>query len=192
MKWKNLNISIAGRLVILKSVLDRILINWLNLFNIPSMIINKIGIIRRDFIWKGFSHNKEKMHLLKWEMIYKEKREGWIGISSIRYMNISWLAKRWWRHRREYNSLWNKSQWANMENESQIKYCQIHSRYLQLWKVFFQFQISPSLSYSTDIISSERYVMTIQQDYGLTAGGRTSVYYSATLDFLIYASIKMS
>lgn len=59
-KWKNLSVSIAGRLLVLKSVLDNIPIYWLNLFKILSSVIKRIFKIRRDFIWQGLSQNSKK------------------------------------------------------------------------------------------------------------------------------------
>lgn len=83
----------AGRLIILKSVLESIPIYWLNLFKIPSAVIAKIDKIRKDFLWNGSNPNHRKLHLIKWDKVCKDKKIGGLGIASIKWKNLSLLAK---------------------------------------------------------------------------------------------------
>lgn len=63
-QWKNAGSSIAGRLIILKAVLNSIPIYWLNLYKIPATVIKRIDKIRRDFLWNGLDNSNRKMHLI--------------------------------------------------------------------------------------------------------------------------------
>lgn len=107
-KWRNVGTSIAGRLIVLKSVLDSIPIYWLGLYKIPSGVIDRLDKIRRDFIWNGLNSNSSKMHLIKWSTVCSSLGQGGLGISSIKYRNVSLLAKWWWKYRVESDKLWHK------------------------------------------------------------------------------------
>ncbi|KAK1372699.1 hypothetical protein POM88_028892 [Heracleum sosnowskyi] len=48
------------------------------------------------------------MHMLKWDVVCSRKKVGGIGIFSLKRRNIALLAKWWWRHMTEPDSLWNK------------------------------------------------------------------------------------
>lgn len=49
-----------------------------------------------------------KLHLVKWTAIYKPKRQGGLGVSSISLRNSVLLFKWWWRSQHERDSLWNR------------------------------------------------------------------------------------
>lgn len=118
--------NIAGRLVILKAVLDSIPIYWFNLYKVPVTVINKIDKIRRDFLWNGLIQDSNKMHLLSWSKVCMSKSEGGLGITSLKNRNISLLAKWWWRYRKDSNSLWNRillnkyGEWENIDSRSNL------------------------------------------------------------------------
>lgn len=105
-KWKDSGISMAGRLVILKAVLDSMPIYWMNLYKIPTSVINIIEKIRRNFLWKGKNSSTRKLHLINWARICKNKKFGGLGVASIKNRNAALLSKWWWRYRFEDRSLW--------------------------------------------------------------------------------------
>lgn len=103
---KNIGTSIAGRLVILKSVPESIPIYWLNLSKVPNTVISKIDKLRKEFLWNGMNLDHCIIHLVGWNKVCKHKKEGGLGISSIRQRNTALLAKWWWRFKSEPNNLW--------------------------------------------------------------------------------------
>lgn len=98
--WKSINISQAGRVVLLKSTLDSLPSYWLSLFKLPKAVENKIEVMRRKFFW-GFNKTnnleRSKMHLLKWYVVCKPKQYGGLGLTSIRQRNSVLLFKWCWK-----------------------------------------------------------------------------------------------
>ena len=56
-KWKAKNLSYAGRLVLIKSVLLSISIYWSQIIIMPASWIKRINGICRSFLWKGDENN---------------------------------------------------------------------------------------------------------------------------------------
>jgi hypothetical protein len=48
---------------------------------------------------------QKKYHLVKWVKICKSKKKGGLGIKDLREMNVSLLAKWWWKLEQE-DGLW--------------------------------------------------------------------------------------
>lgn len=101
------HISIAGRIVLLKAVLDSIPIYWLNLYKIPVAVINSIERLRRDFFWGHSNGKPKKIHLLHWDRVCASKQHGGHGLSRIKWRNLALLSKWWWRAYSERDSYWN-------------------------------------------------------------------------------------
>jgi len=73
--WKSSCLSRAGRLVLVKSVLNSLPLYYLSLFKVPKKVANDIVRLQRKFLWSG---NKEGryMPLVKWEVVMKHKSKG--------------------------------------------------------------------------------------------------------------------
>ncbi|WOH13938.1 hypothetical protein DCAR_0933451 [Daucus carota subsp. sativus] len=102
------NISMAGRLVLLKAALDSTPVYWLSLYKLPVSVANSIERIRRRFLWGESSETHRKLHLIGWDRICKNKQEGGLGIVPVKQRNDVLLAKWWWRAYQERGSYWNK------------------------------------------------------------------------------------
>lgn len=72
----------------------------MNLYKISSTVINITEKIIRDFLWQGKPNTSSKIHLVKWDKICKHKKNGGIGVNSIR-KHVAFLVKWWWRHKVE-------------------------------------------------------------------------------------------
>lgn len=71
-KWKANTLNQAGRLALVKSVLDSAPIYWMNLHIFPSTVIKHLERIRREFIWGHKSEGGKqvrKLHLTAWNKI---------------------------------------------------------------------------------------------------------------------------
>ena len=55
-------------------------------------VANNIERIERDFLWSGSGHDK-KDHLVSWEVCYKPKNEGGLGLGNLVSKNITLMAK---------------------------------------------------------------------------------------------------
>lgn len=84
----------------------------------PKTILNKIDTIRRRFFWQG-GGTKKKYHLVRWPVICKSKKKGGLGIKDLRKLNVSLLAKWWWKLEQE-DSLWHEIVKAKYLKKSNI------------------------------------------------------------------------
>lgn len=98
--------SIAGRKTLVDSSLNNASIYHMSVYLLPKTTTEALDKIRRTFFSQG-GGAKKKYHLIKWEIIYKSKRKGGLGIKNIRRMNISLLCKWWWKLEKE-EGLWQE------------------------------------------------------------------------------------
>ncbi|KAI3727188.1 hypothetical protein L1987_66999 [Smallanthus sonchifolius] len=105
--WKAKNLSIGGRVVLLRFVLDSLPVYYFSLFKAPDKVINKLEKIRRNFLWGGDGINR-RIHWVKWDTVCSPKSAGGLSLGSLKTVNQSLLAKWWWRFISEGNPLWEK------------------------------------------------------------------------------------
>ncbi|KAK2642952.1 hypothetical protein Ddye_024715 [Dipteronia dyeriana] len=79
----------------------------MSVFSMSVSIAQKIERLKRDFFW-GDGFQKKKIHSIKWEVLYKSKKEGGLGIGSVQCMNEGLLAKWVWRFGVENCPLWKR------------------------------------------------------------------------------------
>lgn len=58
LSWKARHLSIGGRLVLIKAVLENLPIYYLSLYKAPKAVIEKIEAIMRRFLWAGSCNDK--------------------------------------------------------------------------------------------------------------------------------------
>ncbi|GJU54017.1 putative RNA-directed DNA polymerase [Tanacetum coccineum] len=105
--WKNNLLSIGGRLTLVKSVLGSLPLYYLSIFRAPSSIISSIESIRRRFFW-GYKENEKKIVWVQWQKVIADKKDGGLGVGSIKAKNLSLLGKWRWRFLNEKDALWSK------------------------------------------------------------------------------------
>jgi len=105
--WKSSCLSRAGRLILIKLVLNCRPIYYLSLFRLPKKVAKEIIRIQRKFLW---SVNKEGnfMPLVKWEIVQQHKDRGGLGVGDIVVKNSALLFKWWWRYANEEDPLWKR------------------------------------------------------------------------------------
>ena len=64
--------------------------------------------IQRDFLW-GRGNLEKKPHLVKWAMVYTDKKVGGLGVSGLHKLNKALLGKWIWRFTNERNPLWREA-----------------------------------------------------------------------------------
>lgn len=106
--WNSSDLSVAGKLTLLKASLDSIPTYWLALFEIPKTTLNLIEKIRRDFLWGSEAGGKRKIHPIAWEKVCHPRSVGGLGVKSVKAKNQALLAKWWWRCYSERNRSWNR------------------------------------------------------------------------------------
>ncbi|KAL0285171.1 UNVERIFIED_CONTAM: hypothetical protein Scaly_2826500 [Sesamum calycinum] len=90
--WNHQNLSYAGRLQLIKSVLSTLHMYWASAFILPKGILQILEKKMRRFLWHGSGNAK-----VAWEQICKPKQEGGLGIRSLMITNQALMLKQLWR-----------------------------------------------------------------------------------------------
>lgn len=98
--WSSHNLSYAGRLELLKAVIQGVESFWLHNSPIPVSIINKISKVCIRILWAG---SKPKV---AWVDICTPKNEGGLGLRDTKTWNKAMLFNVLWDIHSNKNSLW--------------------------------------------------------------------------------------
>ncbi|KAL0292778.1 UNVERIFIED_CONTAM: hypothetical protein Sradi_6973600 [Sesamum radiatum] len=93
--WNHLNLSLAGRTQLIKSVLSSLHLYWASVFILPKSIIKVIESKLRSFLWKG--SGSSGLAKVAWAQVCKAKEDGGLGIRSVLHMNQALMLKHVWR-----------------------------------------------------------------------------------------------
>jgi hypothetical protein len=94
--WRNKYISLGGRIVLIKAVLNAIPIFYLSYIKMPVKVWRELVKIQRQFLWGGLS-NQSKTCWVKWDDVCRPKKEAGLGIRDLRLVSKSLLAKWRWK-----------------------------------------------------------------------------------------------
>ncbi|KAJ0470183.1 putative reverse transcriptase zinc-binding domain-containing protein [Helianthus annuus] len=106
-KWKSSVLSIGGRVVLIKSVLESLPSYYFSLFKAPVAVINKLESMSKKFLWGGNSEVK-KIHWVGWDSVTRPKNNGGLGLSKLDVSNNALILKWLWRYRTENDTMWRK------------------------------------------------------------------------------------
>lgn len=95
--WESQYLSLDCRLTLINSVLDAMQTYMMSLFPIPGSVSKNLDSIRRNFLWQGNGEGEKQHHLVKWNVVIKNKKEGGMGIKNLDAQNQSLLLKWLWR-----------------------------------------------------------------------------------------------
>ena len=91
-KW----INIAGKTILIQSILSSYTIYTSSMVLAPKNIINSICKEIRKFLWQGGRVQTKKFHLVKWDTIKRAKKQGGLGIRDPKHMSKSMGTKLIW------------------------------------------------------------------------------------------------
>ncbi|CAA3017425.1 Hypothetical predicted protein [Olea europaea subsp. europaea] len=99
--WSRVSLSYAGKLELVKAVIQGVECFWLSIFPIPSTVASKIISLCQNFLWGS------KKPLVTWRNICLSKGEGVLGLRDIK----AWISKTLWNIHCKKDTLWIK--WVN-------------------------------------------------------------------------------
>ncbi|KAE8678318.1 hypothetical protein F3Y22_tig00111427pilonHSYRG00438 [Hibiscus syriacus] len=105
--WKYFSLSLAGKLVLIKSVLSSLPIYFLSMFKVPALVYKTLNSIMSNFLWGGGDGNK-KIHWVSWSDVCKPKIEGGLGVPNLNVVNRALLEKWAWRFAIERKAVWRE------------------------------------------------------------------------------------
>ncbi|XP_016185821.1 uncharacterized protein LOC107627507 [Arachis ipaensis] len=139
--WKAKILSKAGKLVLIKSVINSLPIYYLSLYKMPNVVARRIISLQRRFFW-GKDDGRPGMALVKWELIQALRKLGGLGVGDTVIHNTALLFKWWWRFSKEDCPLWKKIVCScNNLNPNYLLSTQTLPRRGGLWKDICQVQI---------------------------------------------------
>ena len=106
-RWKGRCLSIAGRIYLIKSVLSSIPLLFMSLFKLPSLVVDKLVQIQRNFLW-GWGSDGRKIAWASWDKVYEPRDFGGLGIIDLRNFNLALLGKWIWRLGTDSGGLWKE------------------------------------------------------------------------------------
>ncbi|XP_072076837.1 uncharacterized protein [Arachis hypogaea] len=77
--WKAKVLNKAGKLILIKSVLNSLPIYYLSLYKMPKAVANKLIVLQRSFMWCKEDGNYG-IPLVKWELVQAPKKVGGLGL----------------------------------------------------------------------------------------------------------------
>ncbi|KAK4397933.1 hypothetical protein Sango_1268800 [Sesamum angolense] len=89
--WTAKKLSQAGRVVMIKLVLQVIHTYVMNCFKFPEALITKMESLLAAFFWH--QDVGKKIHWLAWWKVCRGKKEGCLGVQSLKEFNIALLCK---------------------------------------------------------------------------------------------------
>ncbi|KAL2933787.1 hypothetical protein RDABS01_016906 [Bienertia sinuspersici] len=103
--WSLRNLSYAGRLQLVNSVLLSISSYWCQIFLLPKSIIHRIIEVCRSYLWHCTSSSK-KMCPVSWEEVCIPKQEGGLGVRNLLHWNTAAVGKHVWAIAQKKDNMW--------------------------------------------------------------------------------------
>lgn len=104
--WCNKWLSMGGRFILIKAVLESLVVFWMTLERIPNKITSLLRRLAFNFLWNGRAGNR-RIHLCSWETLSKPRRVGGWGLKNLHTFNTALLASSWWRAVTK-DSIWHR------------------------------------------------------------------------------------
>uniref|UniRef100_A0A803P5L3 Reverse transcriptase domain-containing protein n=1 Tax=Cannabis sativa TaxID=3483 RepID=A0A803P5L3_CANSA len=103
--WSTRNLSFAGRITLINSVLIAIQAYWSQMMILPKKVLRIIESICRDFLWKG-NAMYQGAGSVAWNNICQPKAAGGLGIKNLEVWNKAAICKYIWAVANKQESLW--------------------------------------------------------------------------------------
>ena len=95
-RWMTRWLSLEGRITLVTSVLQSILVYWFSLYRVPTRVLLALHRSMFRFLWAG-AHDITKFHFSGWDSFPKPKSWGGWGIKQLSLFSQSLCAKNLWR-----------------------------------------------------------------------------------------------
>jgi hypothetical protein len=103
--WLSRNLSYAGRLQLLTSVLYSLQVCWTGIFILPKSVIKAIEHKFIRFLWNGYSVGSAKAKV-SWKDVWYPKRGGDLGLQDLEVWNQTSMLRHVWGIFTRSSSIW--------------------------------------------------------------------------------------
>jgi len=104
-KWKQIYLSMGGRITLINYVLTALRIYLLSFFRILKKVVHKIVSIQRNFLWGG-GNEATKIPWVKWDTVCLFMNKGGLRIKDLNKFNEALVGKWGWELVNNQNQLW--------------------------------------------------------------------------------------
>ncbi|KAL0302321.1 UNVERIFIED_CONTAM: putative ribonuclease H protein [Sesamum calycinum] len=105
--WESIQLSFAGRIQLIKSVLMSLNVYWAMAFILPKGVIREVEKKMRTFLWKG--NSAVGYPKVAWNVVCKPIEEGGQGIRDILALNKALMSRHLWNViQNNQSSIWVK------------------------------------------------------------------------------------
>ncbi|XP_057803363.1 uncharacterized protein LOC131018665 [Salvia miltiorrhiza] len=94
--WKGIQLSMAGRLCLINSVISSSLTHSMLVYRWPQDLLKSLDSSCRNFLWSG-DIRKTPGCSVSWDRVCSHKSEGGLGVRSFKTMNKCFLMKMAWK-----------------------------------------------------------------------------------------------
>lgn len=131
--WKNKFLSIAGKEILLKAVIQAISNYHMNVFGLPKKLCKEIAVVMAKFWW-GYKDNDKRIQWKSWSKMGVPKVEGGLGFRELESFNSDLLAKQCWRLFTDPQSLAAKVLKNKYFRHSNLLHAKLGFRPSPIWK----------------------------------------------------------
>lgn len=135
--WKARLLTHAGRLILLKAILESLPVYAMGMVILPPKIIAKLTSIMRNFFWGG-TNEKRRMAYVAWKEVTTPKGMGGLGLRSLKELNSALVMKMVWKIAQGSNSPWAQVLRAKYYLRSEFWPSTRTYRCTKLWKNIIQ------------------------------------------------------
>ena len=91
-RWKEKTLSVGGKEILIKAVMQAIPTYIMSCFQLPKGLCEDLERMERNFWW-GQRDQEAKMALVSWRKMCKSKLDGGMGFHNLQAFNLAMLAK---------------------------------------------------------------------------------------------------
>ncbi|KAH1241661.1 putative ribonuclease H protein [Glycine max] len=93
--WNKKSLSYAGKLELIRAVIQGIVNFWMRIFPLPQSVLDRINASCRNFLWGKADIGKNKP-LVAWSVVCSPKKEGGLGLFNLKDLNLALLSRILW------------------------------------------------------------------------------------------------
>lgn len=146
LSWNHRWLSLARKIVLIKSILNAVPIYLMLVLKSPKDVLVSLQDSLRSFLWSSNKYGRNKLPLVAWDKVCLLKDLGGTGIRNLEKQNLALGAKLVWNFYEKLGSLWAQIMFAKYLNNGPREY-------------IFQILNLPSGSVMWNFICKCRYVI---------------------------------
>ncbi|XP_028220490.1 uncharacterized protein LOC114402187 [Glycine soja] len=103
--WSKKSLSYAGKLELIRAVIQGIVNFWMRIFPLPQSVLDRINASCRNFLWGKVDIGKNKP-LVACSVVCSPKKQGGLGLFNLKDWNLALLSRILWDFHCKKDSLW--------------------------------------------------------------------------------------